>query len=92
MKRLYGDNVTALKKIFSSEQSLYDFVYQRGGYVKPTRNIIKKQTLPNKNTAVGSNLLDKLLDLAIKTHDNELAKIVLKKYEIKQEMQKLKVI
>tara|TARA_Y100000310_G_scaffold141606_2_gene141075 strand:- start:533 stop:1057 length:525 start_codon:yes stop_codon:yes gene_type:complete len=80
VKKLYGDNVTALKQIFSSEQSLYDFIYERGGYTK-RKNIrvgaIKNRIMTHEHSVPLNLLIKNLLDLAIKTNDNELAKMVL---------------
>lgn len=89
VKKLYGDNVTALKQIFSSEQSLYDFIYERGGYKRKTKSkpldIYMTGTLRrNIQSNLSNHIINKLLDLAIKTNDNELAKMILSELSNKE--------
>ncbi len=87
----YGDNTNALKVIFSSVDSLKDFIMSsdRLGKVK-LQELLKKKKMKKQLEEAKVNKIDnhsiilKLLKLAEANNDSELAKLVIKQmYQLK---------
>jgi hypothetical protein len=79
VKDIYGDQNKAMKQIFSSVSSLYNFIVSSdcGGAEHLAKKIMKKAT--NQVTSISAGFLElELLKLAIETKDSELARMVIK--------------
>ena len=78
VKELYGDQDTAMKKIFKSPRSLYDFIESSdcGGAEHLAMKIMKKSLTSNLEQSGFFEL--ELLRLAVEQKDSELAKMIIK--------------
>ena len=79
VKEIYGDQNTAMKHIFSSADTLYDFIVSSdcGGAEHLAKKMLKKATVSTTEATSGFFELE-LLRLAVETKDSELAKMVIK--------------